>query len=112
MTQFFRTYEQAIEFLFGRISYGECMTPRRGWASSSSTGMSRLLTLIGRPHEQLPVVHVAGTKGKGSTCVMAAEILTAAGYKTGSLTSPHVSAFEERITVDGVSPSPEYVSTW
>jgi dihydrofolate synthase/folylpolyglutamate synthase len=53
----------------------------------------------------LKVIHIAGTKGKGSTAVMAAAILTAAGHKTGLYTSPHVGALEERMVVDGTPPS-------
>jgi dihydrofolate synthase/folylpolyglutamate synthase len=105
MSRFVRTYEQAIQFLFGRINY-ERVT---GIAFSSDdqklVRMRRLLQQIGNPHEGLKVVHVAGTKGKGSTSVMAAAILTAAGYQTGLYTSPHVSAFEERMVVDGKPPS-------
>ncbi len=71
--------------------------------------MRRLLSLLDRPDERLPVVHVAGTKGKGSTSVMTAEILSAAGYRTGLFTSPHVAAFEERMVVDGQRPAPEHV---
>jgi dihydrofolate synthase / folylpolyglutamate synthase len=106
MSRFVDTYEQAIEFLFGRINY-ERVT---GIAFSSDdqklVRMRRLLEQIGNPHEGLKVIHVAGTKGKGSTSAMAAAILTASGYKTGLYTSPHVSAFEERMMVDGNPPSP------
>jgi dihydrofolate synthase/folylpolyglutamate synthase len=105
MSRFVRTYDQAVEFLFGRINY-ERVT---GIAFSSDdrklTRMTRLLDRIGNPHEGLKVVHIAGTKGKGSTSVMTAAILTASGYKTGLFTSPHVSSFEERMVVDGEPPS-------
>jgi dihydrofolate synthase/folylpolyglutamate synthase len=105
MSRVIHTYEQAIQFLFGRINY-ERVT---GLAFSSDDRkldrMQRLLDEIGNPQAGLNVVHVAGTKGKGSTSVMIAAILTAAGYKTGLFTSPHVSAFEERMVVDGVAPS-------
>lgn len=109
MSRFFRTYEQAIEFIFGRINYEGVA----GVAYSADDGklerMRRLLSLLDRPDERLPVVHVAGTKGKGSTSVMTAEILSASGYRTGLFTSPHIAAFEERMVVDGQSPSPEHV---
>lgn len=62
--------------------------------------MRRLLELLGNPHLGLPVVHVAGTKGKGSTSAAVAGILTAAGYRTGLYTSPHLEQVEERIAVD------------
>ena len=49
----------------------------------------------------MPIVHVAGTKGKGSTSAMVAAVLSAAGYRTGLFTSPHLDRVEERIVVDG-----------
>ena len=49
----------------------------------------------------MPIVHVAGTKGKGSTSAMVAAVLSAAGYRTGLFTSPHLDRVEERIAVDG-----------
>jgi len=108
MSRFVHTYEQAIEFLFGRINY-ERVT---GIAFSSDdrklARMQRLLEQIGNPHEGMKVVHVAGTKGKGSTSAMAAAILTAAGHKTGLFTSPHISAFEERMVVNGTPPAPTH----
>ncbi|HET6328960.1 MAG TPA: folylpolyglutamate synthase/dihydrofolate synthase family protein [Planctomycetaceae bacterium] len=109
MSNFVHTYDQAIEFLLGRINY-ERVT---GIAFSSDdqklSRMRRLLEQTGNPHEGLKVIHIAGTKGKGSTSAMAASILTAAGQKTGLFTSPHVSAFEERMVVDGASPSPGHL---
>ncbi|MFQ5733047.1 MAG: bifunctional folylpolyglutamate synthase/dihydrofolate synthase, partial [Planctomycetaceae bacterium] len=67
--------------------------------------MRGLLARLGDPQSTIPAVHIAGTKGKGSTAVMAAEILTAAGLRTGLFTSPHISAFEERMRVDGQTPA-------
>lgn len=64
--------------------------------------MRRLLALLGNPHRGIPVVHVAGTKGKGSTVAMLASILEAAGYRTGRYMSPHVHGAEERICIDGL----------
>ncbi len=64
-------------------------------------GMRRLLAAIGQPHRTLPVIHVAGTKGKGSTVAMLAAILEEAGYRTGRYMSPHVHSLEERIGVNG-----------
>jgi len=61
----------------------------------------RLLEFLGNPHRKFPSVHIAGTNGKGSTASMIAAILTAAGYKTGLYTSPHLVRFTERIRVNG-----------
>jgi dihydrofolate synthase / folylpolyglutamate synthase len=56
----------------------------------------------GNPHRAFPVVHIAGTNGKGSTASFIAAALTAAGYRTGLYTSPHLEDFTERIRIDGV----------
>ena len=63
--------------------------------------VERLMEMLGDPHLATPVVHVAGSKGKGSTCAMIAAGLNAAGYRTGLYTSPHLHSFTERIRVDG-----------
>jgi dihydrofolate synthase/folylpolyglutamate synthase len=60
-----------------------------------------LLERLGSPQEAAKSIHVAGTKGKGSTAAMIASILTQAGYRTGLYTSPHLLSFTERIQVDG-----------
>jgi dihydrofolate synthase/folylpolyglutamate synthase len=62
--------------------------------------MRDLLKRLGNPQNGLPVVHLAGTKGKGSTAAMIAAILSAAGYRTGLFTSPHLENVEERIVID------------
>jgi len=69
-----------------------------------------LLTHIGDPHVMLPVIHVAGTNGKGSTCAMLAAILQQAGYKTGLYTSPHIARFNERIRINGTEISDEDIA--
>jgi dihydrofolate synthase/folylpolyglutamate synthase len=60
-----------------------------------------LLKLFHSPHECYKTIHIAGTKGKGSTAAFIAEVLQAAGYKTGLYTSPHVSSYAERFVIDG-----------
>ena len=63
--------------------------------------IEKLCRLLGDPQEKTRFVHIAGTNGKGSTAAMISGILTAAGYKTGLYTSPHLCFFEERISVGG-----------
>ncbi len=63
----------------------------------------RLLADLDRPQSRLAVVLVAGTNGKGSTAALLAAMATAAGYRTGLFTSPHLEEVEERIRVDGHS---------
>ena len=75
-------------------------------------GLERIEDLclgLNNPHLRYPIIHVAGTNGKGSTCSILASILTRAGYKTGLYTSPHIMRFNERIRVDGVTISDEDV---
>lgn len=62
--------------------------------------MRRLLEVLGSPHRRYGIVHVAGTKGKGSTVAMIASILQQGGYRVGRYMSPHVHDLEERICVD------------
>jgi dihydrofolate synthase/folylpolyglutamate synthase len=61
--------------------------------------VERVLSELGNPHKDLKCIHVAGSKGKGSTCVFAANILQAGGYKVGLYTSPHLKNLNERIRI-------------
>jgi len=61
----------------------------------------RLLELLDQPHLQVPIIHVAGTNGKGSVCAYVSSILTAAGYRVGRYTSPHLVDWTERICLNG-----------
>lgn len=60
-----------------------------------------LLRFVDNPHRSFRTIHIAGTNGKGSTSSMIAAILTAAGYKVGLYTSPHLVRFNERIRING-----------
>jgi len=62
--------------------------------------MKKLLQPLGNPHLETKTVHIAGTKGKGSTAAMIAKVLTTAGYKTGLFTSPHLHTLRERIRIN------------
>ncbi|HHP7232607.1 MAG TPA: bifunctional folylpolyglutamate synthase/dihydrofolate synthase [Xenococcaceae cyanobacterium] len=59
--------------------------------------IQKLLAAIGSPHHQVPIIHVAGTNGKGSVCAYLSSILTEAGYRVGRYTSPHLIDWTERI---------------
>jgi len=70
--------------------------------SKTSFKLSRiklLLGLIGNPQKNLRIIHVAGSKGKGSTCIFTANMLKDAGYKVGLFTSPHINNYYERIRI-------------
>ncbi len=100
------TYPEALAFLDTFLNY-EQITAYPYPGAFSLDRMERLLEGLGNPHRGYPVLHVAGTKGKGSTCAFAASILRVAGAKTGLYTSPHLFSFRERIQVDGVMISEE-----
>jgi len=66
-------------------------------------GLEKILALLdslGNPHQQLAVIHVAGTNGKGSVCAMLESVLHASGFKTALYTSPHLLAFSERFQIN------------
>ena len=62
--------------------------------------INALLALLGSPHKNLNVIHVAGTNGKGSVCAILSSVFAAAGYKTGLYTSPHLVSYTERIKIN------------
>jgi dihydrofolate synthase/folylpolyglutamate synthase len=94
-------YDEAIRFLESFIDYEKIGGSYYTEAREELASMRRLLELIGNPERDLACVHIAGTKGKGSTAAMTASILAAAGQKTGLYTSPHLIDFRERIQVNG-----------
>jgi dihydrofolate synthase/folylpolyglutamate synthase len=73
-------------------------------------GLDRILALLdtlGHPHQQVPIVHVAGTNGKGSVCAYLSSVLTQAGYRVGRYTSPHLVNWTERICINDRPIPPE-----
>ncbi len=94
------TYDQAIEYLESFINYEKLAAPYdpRKWKLDR---VERLLEAVNNPHEGLRFIHIAGTKGKGSTAAMADSILRESGLKVGLYTSPHLVSFRERIRIDG-----------
>jgi dihydrofolate synthase/folylpolyglutamate synthase len=93
--------DSALGFLFGRIDYERMAAVPYRKQEFKLDRMRELVRRLGDPHQDMPVVHIAGTKGKGSTAVMIAGVLAAAGYRIGLFTSPHLERIEERIAVDG-----------
>mgnify|MGYP001154663457 CR=1 FL=1 len=89
-----------LDYLYDRLDYERSGMPW-GLAELGLGRMRRLMRRLGDPHERLRIVHVAGTKGKGSTAAMIAAALSASGVKTGLYTSPHLERLEERYVIDG-----------
>jgi dihydrofolate synthase / folylpolyglutamate synthase len=85
-------YRAVLEELFQRRRFGI----RPGLET-----IEALLAGLGHPERTFPAIHVTGSKGKGSTAVMAQAILSAHGLKTGLFTSPHLASYRERIRIDG-----------
>jgi dihydrofolate synthase / folylpolyglutamate synthase len=96
-----RSYQSALTFLDSVANY-EKMT-RVGYNTSNFNlaRMHRLLAAVDNPHRNLRSVHVAGTKGKGSTCMMLASMLANCGMKIGLYTSPHLVDLRERVQING-----------
>ena len=95
------TYPRALRYL-AKLSDFERMRIVRYTSQNFDLGRMRtLLKKLGNPHEQFRSVHVAGTKGKGSTCAMTAAMLEANGYRVGLYSSPHLIDVRERITIGG-----------
>lgn len=93
-------YTEAQRYLLSLTDY-EKIPGAFAAANFDPRRMEAVLQPLGSPHRQGRFVHIAGTKGKGSTAAMIAAALTAAGYRTGLYTSPHLHTIRERIQVDG-----------
>lgn len=92
------TYEEALNYMQGLRRFGIKLGNAR---------FEALLERLGNPHRQYAIAHVAGTKGKGSTTALIANVLTAHGFRTGSYYSPYVYDVRERVKIDGVMISRE-----
>jgi dihydrofolate synthase/folylpolyglutamate synthase len=92
---------RALDWLMGRINYERTAAVPYNQRQLKLDRMRQLLVRLGQPDAGMKIVHVAGTKGKGSTSAMIAAMLTAAGYRTGVFSSPHLERIEERFAVDG-----------
>jgi dihydrofolate synthase / folylpolyglutamate synthase len=102
----FAAYQEALDYLYRFVDYSLTRNFRYAPEKFDLGRMVVFLDLLGNPHQRYPVIHVAGTKGKGSTSALAASALQAAGYHVGLYTSPHLQEFTERIQVDGQPISP------
>ncbi|RPI58826.1 MAG: bifunctional folylpolyglutamate synthase/dihydrofolate synthase, partial [Chloroflexi bacterium] len=95
------SYRDALSYLYSFTDY-----EKRGFAAYAPEfynldRMRHFLALLGDPQQAFSSLHIAGTKGKGSTAALAESILRAAGLKTGLYTSPHLHSFRERMQVGG-----------
>ena len=96
-------YNLALDYLYSFVDYSLKHASELAKAEFNLERMFALLERLSNPHLAYPVIHVAGTKGKGSVSALCAGALQAAGYKTGLYTSPHLQDYAERIQINGES---------
>ncbi len=101
--------QRELDFLFGRINY-ECTTDVSYPRHFKLESMRRLLDRLDNPQDSYDIVHVAGTKGKGSVCRMIAGALNQSGIRTGVYSSPHIETICERIHVGGQPISTDHLT--
>ena len=98
------TYSELIEKVFSYVGCGEM--------ERYFSNMQRIDHWQGFPHRQFPSIHITGTNGKGSVSLKIATALQATGLRVGLYTSPHISSFRERIQINGVLISEEFVAAF
>ncbi len=96
-----KTYDAALRYLISHTDYEQMLRVRYNRDTFSLDRMRALAKALGDPQTRFPSVHIAGTKGKGSTCTMLAEMLRACGLRVGLYTSPHICDIRERIRING-----------
>lgn len=96
-------YKNALDNLFSLVNYEHISGTSRKKMKLDLNRMNSLMDNLGNPHLGTPTVHIAGTKGKGSTAAMVTSVLSKQGYVTGMYTSPHLHTFLERISLNGIS---------
>ncbi len=96
-----KDYNLALDYLYSFVDYSLKHASELAKADFNLDRMFALMESLGNPQKKYPIIHVAGTKGKGSTSALCASALKAAGYKVGLYTSPHLEDYVERIRVNG-----------
>ena len=94
------SYEEAIGVLYSHIYKGLSTDERARLDAGRPDRARALLRELGEPQLRYPTIHVTGTKGKGSTAIMIAAMLQAAGLRIGVMTSPHLQDIRERMQID------------
>ena len=94
-------YQATLEYLYGFVDYSLTRVSRLAAAKFDLERMRSFLEYLGHPERAYPILHIAGTKGKGSVAALCASALQAGGYRVGLYTSPHLQDYAERIQVDG-----------
>ena len=93
-------YNLALDYLYSFVDYSLKHSSELAKADFNLDRMRALMVELGNPQDQYPILHVAGTKGKGSVSALCASALEAAGYRVGLYTSPHLLDYCERIQIN------------
>jgi len=101
MTDTETAYNSALDYLYSFVDYSLKHSSELAKADFNLDRMRALMVELGNPESKYPIIHVAGTKGKGSVSALCASGLQAAGYKVGLYTSPHLLDYTERIRING-----------
>ncbi|HIC88310.1 MAG TPA: bifunctional folylpolyglutamate synthase/dihydrofolate synthase, partial [Anaerolineae bacterium] len=94
-------YQGSLDYIYSFVSHEKKIRYPFSAATYNLGRMRTLLARLGNPQNRFYSVHIAGTKGKGSTSAMTESILRHAGFRTGLYTSPHLHTFRERIRING-----------
>jgi dihydrofolate synthase/folylpolyglutamate synthase len=103
MTDIDAKYQNALDYLYSFVDYSMTRALAYSPEKFDLSRMVELMERLGNPQNQYPIIHVAGTKGKGSIAAFISNTLKTAHYCTGFYTSPHLLEYTERIQVDGIS---------
>ena len=94
-------YNLALDYVYSFVDYSLKHSSELAKADFNLDRMRELMIELGNPQDHYPIIHVAGTKGKGSVSALCASALKAAGYRVGLYTSPHLLDYCERIQITG-----------
>jgi len=94
-------YQETLEYLYSFVDFSLTRAFRYAPEHFDLGRMRTFMEFLGQPQQAYPSIHVAGTKGKGSTASFCTSALRAAGYRVGLYTSPHLQDYAERIQIDG-----------
>lgn len=96
-----KNYEDSIQYLNDKVNFEVLNKPSQSKYKMSIDHLFEIDKKLGSPHQSLKIIHVAGTKGKGSVCCMLDFYLRSLGYHTGLFTSPHLYKVNERVRLNG-----------
>lgn len=94
------TYQQTLDYLYTFVDYSLTKSVRYSPDQFNLDRMKQFIQVLGDPDKEYPIIHIAGTKGKGSTAAFCTAALQAAGYRVGLYTSPHLVDFAERMQIN------------